>query len=162
AEQQRIVAKIEELTARSRAARAALSDLPTLLEQFRQSVLASAFRGDLTANWREKHPDAEPASLLLNRIRAERRIQWGAKYPKKKYVEPDPVDDSDLPELPDGWCWVRAEEVVDSGADIRYGIVQPGPPLNEGVPYVRGVDIQEGQILVEQLWRTSPKIAEEY
>lgn len=111
AEQRRIVAKIEELTARSRAARAALAEVPTLLEQFRQSVLASAFRGDLTADWRSKHPNTEPASVLLDRIRAERRKQWEAKYPKKKYVEPDPVDDSDLPELPEGWCWCYLPEL---------------------------------------------------
>jgi type I restriction enzyme S subunit len=110
-EQRRIVEKIEELTARSRAARAALAEVPTLLEQFRQSVLASAFRGDLTADWREKHPDTEPASVLLSRIRDERRKQWEAKYPKKKYVEPDPFDDSDLPELPESWCWTTIEEL---------------------------------------------------
>lgn len=111
AEQRRIVAKIEELTARSRSAQEALAELPTLLEQFRQSVLASAFRGDLTADWRTKHPDAEPASVLLDRIRNERRKQWETKYPKKKYVEPEPVDGTDLPELPEGWCWAKWSEV---------------------------------------------------
>jgi type I restriction enzyme S subunit len=113
AEQRRIVAKVEELTARSRAARAALAEVPTLLEQFRQSVLASAFRGDLTADWRAKNPTAEPASVLLDRIRAERRKQWETKYPKKKYAEPEPVDDSDLPELPEGWCWASVDELAE-------------------------------------------------
>lgn len=113
AEQRRIVAKVEELKARSRAARAALAEVPTLLEQFRQSVLASAFRGDLTADWREKNPNAESASVLLDRIRAERRKQWETKYPKKKYAEPEPVDDSELPELPEGWCWASVDELAE-------------------------------------------------
>lgn len=113
AEQRRIVAKIEELTARSRSARAALAEVPTLLEQFRQSVLSSAFRGALTADWRAKHPHTEPVSDLLARIRTERRKQWEAKYPKKKYVEPDPVDDSDLQELPEGWCWVALDQIIN-------------------------------------------------
>ena len=69
-EQRRIAAKIEALTARSRAAREALAQVPPLLERFRQSVLAAAFRGDLTAEWRRQHPDVEPASVLLERIRA--------------------------------------------------------------------------------------------
>ena len=46
--QQRIVAKTEALQARSRKAREALDGVPALLEQFRQSVLAAAFRGDLS------------------------------------------------------------------------------------------------------------------
>jgi type I restriction enzyme, S subunit len=54
-EQQRIVSTIEQLTDRSHKARAALEDVPKLIAQFRQSVLAAAFRGDLTADWREKN-----------------------------------------------------------------------------------------------------------
>ena len=104
-EQKRIVAKIEALQARSDAAKAALDAIPPLLEKFRQSVLASAFRGDLTKKWREAHPDVEPASKLLERIRAERRRKWEEANPKKKYVEPEPVDTKGLPALPEGWCW---------------------------------------------------------
>jgi type I restriction enzyme S subunit len=159
AEQRRIVAKIEALTARSRAARAALADVPALLEQYRQSVLASAFRGDLTADWRANHPDTEPASAMLDRIRSERRRQWEAKYPKKRYVEPDSVDDTDLPELPNGWVYARTDEIVAPGTVISYGIVLPDDPLKEGVPYIRGQDIEDGRILVDQLWKTSPEIA---
>ena len=50
--------------------------MPALLDKFRQSVLAAAFRGDLTADWRERHPDADPASELLDRIRLECRRRW--------------------------------------------------------------------------------------
>jgi hypothetical protein len=71
AEQKRIVAKIEDLTARSRRAKAALDAVPPLLDQLRQSILAAAFRGDLTADWRAKNPDVEPADKLLARIRTE-------------------------------------------------------------------------------------------
>lgn len=141
AEQRRIVAKVEELTARSRAARAALAEVPTLLEQFRQSVLASAFRGDLTADWRAKNPNAEPVSVLLDLIRAERRKQWETKYPKKEYIAPKPVDDSDLPELPEGWCWC---ELALLGEDL-FNPIQTGPFgaqlhssefVTEGVPVI--------------------------
>src|SRR2546430_291797 len=111
AEQRRIVAKIEALQEQSRRAREALAEVGPLLEQFRQSVLAAAFRGDLTADWRAAHPNVEPASDLLHRIHAERRRRWEqaelAKYKAKdqkppqnwqdKYEEPEPVDDLDLP-----------------------------------------------------------------
>jgi type I restriction enzyme S subunit len=111
-EQKRIVAKIEALQARSDAAREALDAIPPLLEKFRQSVLAAAFRGDLSKAWREAHPDTEPATELLARIRAERRRRWQEANPGKKYVEPEPVDASGLPELPEGWCWVRLQDVA--------------------------------------------------
>ena len=62
----------------------------------------------------------ETAHRLLARIRTERRQRWetdqlanfeakGKKPPKNwkdKYKEPEPVDDSELPELPEGWCWL--------------------------------------------------------
>ena len=76
AEQLRVVAKIEALQERSRNAREALAEVGPLLEQFRQSLLAAAFRGDLTADWRAANPNVEPASELLNRIRQERRQKW--------------------------------------------------------------------------------------
>lgn len=102
-EQRRIVAKIEALQERSRKAREALSEVGPLLEQFRQSLLAAAFRGDLTADWRAENPDVERASELLARIRQERRERWeqaelakyeakGKKPPKgwkEKYKEPE-------------------------------------------------------------------------
>ncbi|MFN5396315.1 MAG: restriction endonuclease subunit S [Pseudanabaena sp.] len=67
-EQRRIVEKVEALMARSRRAKEALDAIPKLIEQFRQSVLAAAFRGDLTADWREQNPNIEPASVLLEKI----------------------------------------------------------------------------------------------
>jgi type I restriction enzyme S subunit len=67
-EQRRIVAKLEALQARSRRAREALDPVPPLLEKLRQSILAAAFRGDLTKDWRTRHPDVEPVSSLLQRI----------------------------------------------------------------------------------------------
>ena len=111
-EQKRIVAKIEALQLRSEAAKEALDAIGPLLEKFRQSVLAAAFRGDLTKAWRAKHPDVEPATELLKRIRAERRRRWEEAKPGKKYKEPEPVDASGLPELPEGWCWAALGELA--------------------------------------------------
>lgn len=75
-EQRRIVSKVEALQARSDAAKEALDAIPLLLKKFRQSVLAAAFRGDLTAKWRDQNPDVEPACVLLERIRAERKARF--------------------------------------------------------------------------------------
>jgi type I restriction enzyme, S subunit len=127
-EQRRIVAKLEALQSRSRRAREALDAVPPLLEKLRQSILAAAFRGDLTKDWRAQNPNPEPASALLARIRTERRKKWEASELTKliakgkppadqawraRYEEPAPIDATDLPGLPDGWCWARAEEVCE-------------------------------------------------
>ena len=56
-EQKRIVTKIEALQTRSSAVKEELEAIKPLLNQFRQSVLASAFRGDLTKDWREQNRD---------------------------------------------------------------------------------------------------------
>ncbi|MEB3294731.1 MAG: restriction endonuclease subunit S [Synechococcales bacterium] len=53
-EQRRIVAKLDRLFARSRCAREELGRVSGLVQRYKQAVLAAAFRGDLTADWREK------------------------------------------------------------------------------------------------------------
>jgi type I restriction enzyme, S subunit len=65
-EQKRIVTKIEALQKRSQRVKTELDAIKPLLDQFRQSVLAAAFRCDLTADWRENNPDVEPAEMLLH------------------------------------------------------------------------------------------------
>ena len=56
AEQQRIVAKLEVLLGKVDACRKRLLKIPVILKRFRQSVLAAACSGRLTADWREQNP----------------------------------------------------------------------------------------------------------
>ena len=95
------------------------------LKRYRAAVLKAAVEGKLTEQWRAEHPNVEPASKLLERILQERRKKWEAdqlakfasagKEPpknwKSKYVEPTPPDATDLPELPEGWCWASVEQL---------------------------------------------------
>jgi type I restriction enzyme, S subunit len=62
AEQHRIVARLNRLLERTRRAREELSHIPLLVENYKQAILAAAFRGDLTAHWRTRHgtPDHWP------------------------------------------------------------------------------------------------------
>lgn len=134
ARQRRIVAKLDALLARGKKAREHLDRIPALLDALKRSILAAAFRGDLTADWRKANPEVEPATKLLERIRAERRRRWeeelrakGKDQKKAKYEEPAPVDETELPELPEGWCWATVGELV---ADIEAG----RSPSTEGRP----------------------------
>lgn len=128
-EQERIVDKVEALRLRSGRALRALDGIPVLLDRLRQSILAAAFRGDLTADWRARNPDVEPADKLLEKIRAERRRRWEetelarltakGKPPvddrwKARYTGPMQIGAGQaLSILPDGWSWVALDEIVE-------------------------------------------------
>lgn len=53
-------------------------------------------------------------------------------------------------------------EVIDRSRPITYGILKPGPDTDDGVPYVRVVDIKGGHVRANALRRTTPAIAKEY
>lgn len=117
AEQHRIVNKIEELFTELDAGVDLLKKLKIKLKRYRQSVLKAAVEGKLTEAWREAHEDElEPASVLLERILAERREKWEAeqlakmeakgKVPKNdkwklKYKEPPTPQENDFLDLPE-------------------------------------------------------------
>lgn len=102
-EQRRIVAKIEALKARSQRVKEELEAIAPLLDQFRQSVLAAAFRGDLTADWREKNPDVEPASVLLERT-SEQLNQNLEEVIREINKEPNLI--------PNSWVWTKLKLIV--------------------------------------------------
>jgi type I restriction enzyme S subunit len=122
-EQECIVSKIDELFTQLDAAEAALKRAKNNLKRYKQSLLQAAVTGELTSEWREAHKDElEPASKLLERISAERKAKWESEMKAKgkdpaeeKFVEPSPPDTSDLPVLPDGWCWVTVQQIGEIG-----------------------------------------------
>jgi len=88
-EQLRIAAKLEKLLGKVDACQQRLTKIPALLRRFRQSVLAAACSGRLTADWREKNPAAEA---------------------------PTRVGDGEPPEnieLPDSWNWLLSAHAFD-------------------------------------------------
>ena len=141
AEQRRIVAKLDELLASSRAARAALDAVPALLEQYRQSLLASAFRGDLTASWRANNAHRPVGDALLEKIDAELAdVSRHRRAPDRSGV--DPVV---LPAIPDSWRW------ADAGRCTRRLTVGHVGPMQTrykpgGVPFLRSQNVRENRI----------------
>jgi type I restriction enzyme S subunit len=163
-EQRRVVAKLDALQSKSRRAKDAVDAIPPLLERFRQSVLAAAFRGDLTADWRVKHPDVEPASELLKRIRVERRRCWEeaelakmqarGKAPKDDrwkadYCQAEPVAVSGLSELPGSWATVELGEVVTR---LTNGYVGPTRDIyvDRGVPYLLSKHVRRNTLRFDE------------
>ncbi len=74
-EQTEIVHRVEQLFAFADQIEQRVRDAQTRVNQLTQSILAKAFRGELTAEWREQNPDLisgeNSAQALLEQIRAE-------------------------------------------------------------------------------------------
>ncbi|WNF16194.1 restriction endonuclease subunit S [Microcystis aeruginosa] len=135
-EQHRIVEKIEELFSELDNGVASLKKALEQLKTYRQAVLKWAFEGKLTEKWRNTHQDSlEDGDTLLEQIKAERKRhyqqqledwkqalkEWenNGKETKKPTKPQQPKDLppltkeelSNLPSLPNGWVYVKAEEI---------------------------------------------------
>ena len=65
-------------------------------------------------------------------------------------------------ENPHGFRIEPLEELIQPTRPITYGILMPGPDLPNGVPYIRVTDIQDGQIVIALVRRTTQEIDEAY
>ena len=151
-EQKRIAAKIEELNDRTQKAKEALEAIPQLCDRFRQSVLAAAFRGDLTAGWREQNPDVEPTSVLLERIK-NRRLAESKTDKHKDSIELiySYEEEYGVESLPENWQYVTLEKLCRT---FQYGT--SAKSLIEGkIPVLRMGNLQNGEIDWDNLVYTS-------
>jgi type I restriction enzyme, S subunit len=155
-EQRRIVDVVESYLSRIDVAVAGLETTHTGLRVYRASVLNAAVEGRLVPTEaelaRKDGQSYESVEILLARILKERRRRWeetelarmkAAGKTKKdatwkaRYEEPPPPDKRSLPELPEGWCWARAEQLSEF-------ITKGTTPRNDGmtagsgeIPYVK-------------------------
>lgn len=87
-EQAEIIHRVEQLFAYADQIEQRVKDAQTCVNSLTQSILAKAFRGELTAEWREQNSDLisgeNSAAALLDRIKAERAAQANAKKPRGK------------------------------------------------------------------------------
>jgi len=86
-EQTEIVARVEQLFAYADQIEQRVKDAQTRVNHLTQALLAKAFRGELTADWRTQNPDLisgdNSAAALLATIKAERELTQAVKKAKK-------------------------------------------------------------------------------
>lgn len=172
-EQTRIVERLVALqpfVGKYKKAEETLGELNTdFPEKLKKSILQLAVQGKLVP----QDPSDEPASVLLERIRAEkeRLISEGKIKPDKnesviyrrdnshyeKLGKNEVCIDSEIPfELPDSWAWTRLGNLVNllSGQDFepsRYN------STGRGVPYITGAsNIEDGNVIINR-WTEYPK-----
>lgn len=99
-------------------------------EMLRQSILQQAVEGKLC----EQDPKDEPASVLLEKIKAEKEHLIAEKKIKKQKPLP-PISEEEKPfALPKGWEWCRLGELL---TDLKYGTSVPCSYEVSGVPVLR-------------------------
>ena len=129
------------------------SAFPNLLKK---SILQEAVQGKLVP----QDPADEPASILLERIRAEKEqlIKAGKikrdkhesvifrrdnSHYEKRGSEEVCIDD-ELPfDIPENWCWSRLSTLCKSISD---GDHQPPPQVPSGIPFVVISNVSSGKI----------------
>ena len=121
----------------------------------RQKILDLAIHGKLVP----QDPNDEPASVLLERIRAEkeRLIKEGKiKRPKKTKATSDKPHYENVPfEVPSSWVWTTVGDIAESNIGLTY---KPSDICDDGVPVYRSNNIQNRRIDKTELVRVNAKI----
>ena len=116
-----------------------LLDRPEAIDALEQTLLQLAVRGLLVP----QDPTDEPASALLQKIRAEKDRLIATGQIKRDKPLP-PLTDEEKPfELPVGWEWVRVGDVVEllNGYAFKSEWFKPA-----GVRLLRNVNISHGHV----------------
>jgi type I restriction enzyme S subunit len=130
-QQHLIVSKLRSMFSRTKIACEELARICPLAERYKRMILLSAFRGDLTTDWRRSHPNDR------------------ADFLDAQGVHQIPSDE--LPPLPEGWSWVLAGGLCDVKSGIALGKRRsPGTALIQR-PYLRVANVQRGWLDLEEI-----------
>jgi type I restriction enzyme S subunit len=140
-EQRRIVAKLETLLGKVDACQRRLAKIPHLLKRFRQSVLAAACSGRLTADWRAQNSASSAA-------------------PREKSGSRGGAENAE--DLPETWTLVVLDTLLQQSREISYGIVKPGVHDPNGVRLLKSQQVRDGTMDLSADFRITKKLDKEY
>ena len=127
-------------------------------QKLRQRILDLAIRGKLLP----QDPNDEPASVLLDRIRAEKErliAEGKIKRPKaKKSTDKSHYQNFTPPfDIPESWQWVKIDEIASSNIGLTYS---PQDIVDDGVPVYRSNNIRDNKICLDDIVYVSCPILE--
>ena len=144
-EQQRIVAKLDELMPQIYEYEQAETTLTSFEQEFpdkmRSSILQAAVQGKLVA----QNPQDEPASVLLEKIRAEKAELIKQKKIKKEKPLPEITEEEKPFDLPVGWEWVRLGDICTLGAGTT-PLRSNAKYYGGNIPWLKTRDLNDGVI----------------
>jgi len=146
AEQHRIVAKIDELLPKVVEYGKAQESLDKLNEELperlKKSILQEAIEGRLVP----QDPNDEPASVLLDKIRAEKKRLVKEGKLKKKDLEETPISEDEKPfEIPESWEWTPLSMLIKMISGTSYS---KNDVKKDGVRILRGGNIQNNELFL--------------
>ena len=124
-------------------------------KKLRQKILDLAIRGKLVP----QDPNDEPASVLLERIRAEKEqlIKEGKIKRSKKPAATDKSHYENVPfEIPENWCWTTLENIcskIGSGSTPKGGIYS-----TEGILFFRSQNVYNNGVVLEDIKYISEEV----
>ncbi|WP_341488587.1 restriction endonuclease subunit S [Photobacterium damselae subsp. damselae] len=121
------------------------------VKKLRELILELAVRGKLVP----QDPSDEPASVLLERIAAEKvQLVKDKKIKQSKKLELISVEDY-LFEIPSNWSWERLGNIGETNIGLTYSPKEAG---DEGIPVLRSANIQKGKIDLTDLVRVQKDV----
>ena len=114
-------------------------------QQLKNAILQEAIEGRLVP----QDPTDEPASTLLERIRAEKERLVKEGKLKKKDLEVNPISEDEIPfEIPDSWEWVRLNRLCVKFSTGPFGTMVHKEDYVDSVghPLVNPTNIKNGHI----------------
>ena len=117
-------------------------------QDLKNSVLKLAIQGKLV----EQNPNDEPASVLLEKIKAEKEKLIKDKKIKREKPLPEISEKEKSFEIPDSWQWVRLGELSDiySGNSINKIIKEKKyMGIKEGYPYIATKDVDSNIKIID-------------
>ncbi len=125
-------------------------------KKLRQKILDLAIRGKLVP----QDPNDEPASVLLERIRAEKeRLIKEGKIKRSKKTASDTNENG----IPNGWVCCRFDEICSRFSTGPFGsMVHKSDYVSQkGIPIVNPLNIVDGKIVTNNLMMVSNEKAQE-
>lgn len=151
-EQQRIVARIDELFTDIADGEAELTRASNDLDTWRSALLKAAVTGELTREWREQNKSNATGEDVVAEA-ASLKAKFGTQSTRRRNGQTeDNIDMADLPELPEGWVWAT---LSDFSRASSYGTSVKCSLDARGVAVLRIPNVRAGRIGMTDLkWAT--------
>lgn len=124
-----------------------LTVLPQNAEELKSLILQLAIQGKLTKTWREQNPDVEPASVLLERIKAEKEQLIKEKKIKKEKPLPA-ISEDNISDIPQNWNLCRMGDLF---IRVSNGVSGKQNKDGDGYPVSRIETISNSSINMEKV-----------
>ena len=115
-------------------------------QDLKNSILQLAIQGKLV----QQNPDDEPASVLLERIKAEKKKLIEEKKIKKEKPLPEITEDEKPFEIPESWVWCRLGEICSYVVDCPHSTPIKSP-VSTNHPCIRTSEIKNGTIIWDSM-----------